>query len=68
MARLGRAGLRPSVFSLQGDDLAALMHIQPGPMFKTLLQRQIEYQLENPTATKEQVQEWLRTLDPGKAT
>lgn len=50
----------------QGDDLAALVKISPGPMFKEIIDRQIEFQLENPKASAEDVIHWLKQQYPQK--
>ncbi|KAJ3410782.1 hypothetical protein HDV05_003247 [Chytridiales sp. JEL 0842] len=47
---------------LHGGEVAKLRGIKPGPVVATYLTQIIEWQLENPTGTKEECEEWLKSL------
>jgi hypothetical protein len=42
------------------------LNVTPGPIISLVLQRQIEWMLENPDATLQEAETWLKSIDWGK--
>jgi tRNA nucleotidyltransferase/poly(A) polymerase len=60
---LGVWDMRPLV---DGRNLCTLLNVTPGPIISLVLQRQIEWMLENPDATLQEAETWLKSIDWGK--
>ena len=58
LAEFNQEQLRP-IPLVSGDDLIAMGHV-PGPLFKEILTRVVDMQLENNLETKEQALTWVR--------
>jgi len=46
--------------------LCALLNVTPGPIISSVLKAQIEWMLDNPDATLQEAETWLKSVDWSK--
>jgi tRNA nucleotidyltransferase (CCA-adding enzyme) len=50
-------------FLIQGDEIKKLLNLHPGPILGFIIEKEIEWMLEHPEATKDECIKWLKTTN-----